>query len=762
MPSFRYLFFTVFIFCSNITFASDVKNITINGLDTISRGTVLNYLPIEIGDEYLDLKSNQILKALYDTKFFKNIDVKFDSGNSDLIINVIENPTIKYFEITGYDDGIVLNDEIISKIIDNSSLNTGKIFNKFSLAKLISELKSLYFSKGFYSSKFNEVLDQDNNNRIGIELKIDEGERSLIKSFDIFGNKYFKTEDLLNLFDIGTPDVFFINFFTKNDEFDSLAFEAGKEAILNKYVSSGFLGAKITNSKINFSNDLNGLAVSFEINEGQQYFVNGIEFSGELLNSKSDTLTKLIPLDIGSPIDKSKMILGVKNLSKYFADLGYAYNSIETKISDNDGKVVINYNVSLSNKVYVNRIIIEGNTRTRDSVIRREFKINEGAIYSKSDIDNSLNKIRRLGFFDNVSLQTVPLQSEDNVNLIIKVQEIKTGELSIGLSHSNATGPSVNFGIKERNILGTGNVLNAELINSNAVQNISLYFSDPYFNEDRHSINYGFFSKQLDASNLDLSNYKIDEVGLRAGYGIPINDTSRISANTSLASIDVACSSTFKSSGYEPVQCTSNDSIDFSTSISLTSNSLNDFYFPTKGTKSNFSGTVSLPFGDFKYYSIDSSFKKYSSISPSLTFKTNSSLNYASGYGNGYLPFYKRYFGGGSSSIRGFDFNSLGEKYANKDPKGGEVSVLGSVSVISTGDFVNMDNENIRLSGFLDAGGIYSKASDISFDDLRASSGLALTWLTPIGPIGLYAAKPLIKKSGDETKTFSFELGANF
>jgi len=275
-----------------------------------------------------------------------------------------------------------------------------------------------------------------------------------------------------------------------------------------------------------------------------------------------------------------------------------------------------------------------------------------------------------------------------------------------------------------------------------------------------HSLSYGFFSKNIEASNLEASTYSISEAGLNFGYGLPTSEKNNIFAEFRSSNINLTCGTDLKN--YEAEDCSSEDNLDINISLTNTYNSLSDFYFPTNGSKNQIKTTLGLPFSDLKYYKFESSFKKYSPIFDDKVFKFSSRLNFASGYGGNSLPFYKRYFEGGASSIRGFDFNSLGSKYINDKPKGGEFSLISSAGISSTMDFLGVDNENMRIIGFLDAGTISEKISDITFDELRASVGVQFSWLTPIGPIGLNFAEPILKKSNDKTESFAFELGKSF
>lgn len=746
---------------ATIAQATPIKSIDILGLNAISRGTVLSYLPIEVGDDYNKKTSAQIIRALYKTHFFKDIEVS--ESDQVLKIKLQENPHIKYVELLNYSDKVIEEDSI-NQVLKSMDLSQGKIFNKRQLDKLITQLEATYTSKGYYGIKITKTIEIDAQNRVGIELDINEGEVARISSMKISGAKVHDEDDLLDLFEIGEADFFILNYFTEKDHYSKVALDAGVEALKSLYVNSGYLDFKITQVKTALSDDKQNISINIQINEGAEYKIGSIKFSGDLLNQSIDNLNSLLIISEGDVFKRKKVVASIQAITDLFSDQGYAFAKIDAITTENTKTHVIDLdiNVSLNKKVYINRITIVGNTRTQDGVIRREIGIAEGGLYSNTELDESIKKIKRLGFFSDVQMEVSKLKDfNDKINLHFSVEETKTGTFSIGLSHSNSSGAAFNVGIKENNFLGTGNTLNAALSNSEAVQEMSFYFSDPYFTEDKHSISYGVFTKSIDGASLDVSSYKIDEAGFSLGYGIPLTEETRISADIRISSRDVTCGTTFAGADYEQAQCASGDKTEVKTNVRWSNNTLDNFNYPTEGQKNSLSLDLALPIADFRYYKLDASHKSYYPLGNDITWKINSSLGLAQGYGGKELPFFKRYYGGGSSSVRGFDFNSLGATYTDGKAKGGELSLLAGTSLISPMKFIN-DSKNMRMSAFIDAGSVEEKASNVSLDQIRMSAGVAFSWLTPVGPLGIYAATPLIKKSTDKTKTIEFTLGSSF
>lgn len=751
------------VFLISNVFAQKIENISISGIENVSRGTVLSYLSQEVGDEITQETLNYAYQRMMSSNLFSSVEMSFSEGQLKIIIN--ENPVIRFFEINGYKDGDILSEETITDISKNSNLYPGQIFIKQNLDKLSKQLSELYKTNGFFNNKIDVNTSIDNKNTIGIEIIVTENDRSLIRSFSIEGNSFYSEEELLDLFEVGIPDFFLINFFTEKDHFSNLKLDNGIEALRTKYLNSGFLDFNIITKDISYSETEKGLQIILKINEGVQYLINSIDISSDHDNATKKFLRSKIRLDKDEHLDRKVLLSGVKEIAEYFQNKGYPYTNVNSQIvksNQSDNKLDIEILVDEKYKAYINRIEISGNTTTQDDVIRRQLKLDEGQIYSKKDIADSINRIKRLGYFANVEYKTRPVSNDNNkLDLLIEVIETKTGEVSIGLSHSNSTGAAINAGISQKNIFGTGNTFNAAFSNSEAVEETSFYFRDPSINKFNHSMSYGFFDKQIDAVNLDAANYSISESGFILGYGIPSSGSSNVFAEARISSIDLKCGDDLKNT-YESEECNSTDDLDSKISFSYVSDSLNDFYFPTNGSKNTTKLTLALPISDYQYFTLESLYRHYQPILNDKTLKLSSRLNFGSGYGGDELPFFKRFFEGGSSSVRGFDFNSLGSKYGNNKPKGGEFSVVSSAAISSKLDFIGIDNSNMRGIVFTDLGTIVDKAENFDFNDVRSSVGVQFSWLTPIGPLGFNLAKPIIKKTGDSTETFSFELGAKF
>lgn len=741
----------------NIAQAQIIDKINITGLNTIERGTVLNYLPFEAGDFYSTNSKKRIHDALVNTGFFKNIAI-IDYDNI-LAINVEENPIIKDIIIEMESEDLVEKSKIVENL-NAASINKGEIYNQKNFQDFLNQLNKVYATGGYSNAEITHKVDIDTNNLATIKLSIDEKEVLKINKIFITGNTKFTDDALLNLFDIGEADNFVFNFFTKRDHFSQISLDAGVDKLINYYLNNGYLDIKILDIKKEQNKDK--INVTVHISEGELYYVGNVDFVN--LSELDDAIIPtLFSIKQGSVFKRSEVIESIQHITDTLADKGYAFAKVDSETQKRIDANIVDLEIYINGnqKVYINRITIDGNTRTADEVIRREIGVLEGGLYNNTKINQSILKLKRLSFFSDVSMKVSAVRgSNDKINLHFHITETKTGQFSVGISHSNATGVAFNTGIKEKNIFGSGNELNAALAYSKAVQNIDVFFLNPYFTVDGHSISYGIFNKEVDGSELESSSYLTNKTGISIGYGIPLDEDSRLSANLKVSNTDITCGGVFSSTGYESNQCADDYSSEVYTSIGYVSNTLNNAIFPTKGDKLNIDYGIAIPLADYRYHKLDVDYKKYMPLSEKLTLKFNTRLGVANGYSGRELPFFERYYGGGASSVRGFRFNSLGDKYPDGKSKGGKSSMLGSVSIISPLSWVE-NSENMRVSAFIDAGGISSTES-ITGVNYRISAGVGFVWMTPIGPLGVYAATPLKKEAGDDIKNFDFTLGTTF
>jgi len=760
----------LFLFFTTQAFANPINKINFIGLNNTSESTLLTLIPFEIGQNFSLQVSDKIIESLFKTGLFENIQIT--KNENTLNISLKENPNIKYFEIklnsgSGFSNWLKsekmhLTSEELNSLKTDNQLSIGNTYTKRRLDDFVLLLESKYSDSGYYNSQIEQTISIDNQNRAGIELSITQGNRAKIESFSITGNKKFTENNLLKSFKIGEADFSLINYFTNKDNFTELEFARGIDLMTNNYFDSGYLDFKILNIDSSLNVNKDKISIKIEIYEGIQYKLGNVTFDGELGNLDITDLNSAIALNEGDIFNRNSIIQNIQSLTDLFADQGYAFVEIDPVTSELLDSVNINFVVSLNKKAYINRITISGNTRTQDEVIRREIGISEGGLYSRSLLRKSLLKLRRIGYFSDVQISTSEVEGmQDKIDINFSVEETQTGSVSFSMSHSNNYGISFGAGIEEKNIFGSGNTLNAELKISESFNKISFYFMNPYFNDDGHSVSLGAFKSEINDDDVAKNSYEINSTGVSFGYGVPLNDDTRINGSLEFSKNDIKCSSLFSGAGYETLQCSTNSNDEFKANINWSKNTLNNYMYPTEGANNSLSAGVSLPLGDYRYFNISADHISYEPISDTTTLKLSGNFNLSKGYSGKELPFYKRHFGGGSGSVRGFGNKTLGPLYPNGKSKGGEISILGSANLITPAFFFD-NNEKMRMSAFIDAGNIYEKSSNIKIGDIRMSAGFGFAYLSPIGSIGAFISTPILKKSGDIIEDFGFALGSGF
>jgi len=760
----------LFLFFTTQVLSNPINKINFIGLNNTSDSALLALIPFEIDQNFSPYASDKIIESLFKTGLFENISII--KNQNSLEITLKENPTIKYFEIelnTGSglsnwlkNEKIFFTSDILNEQITDNELSTGSIFTNRKLEDFILLLESKYSESGYFNSKITKKIEIDSQNRAGIQLNISQGKKATIDSFVISGSEKISEKELLKLFKIGEADMSLINYFTNKDDFTDAKLRNGIDLMTQTYFDSGYLDFKIFNVESSLNENKEKLSINIIVSEGIQYKLGDVYFEGELGNINLNDLNSTISMGKGDVFNRNLIIGDIQSLTDLYADQGYAFVEINPITSEFLDAVNINFEISLNKLTYINRITISGNTRTQDEVIRREITASEGGLYSRTLLKNSLLNLRRLGYFSDVQLSTSEVEGmSDKINISFNVEETQTGAVSFSMSHSNNYGISFGAGVQEKNIFGSGNTLNADLKISESFNKVSFYFMNPNFNDEGHSISIGAFKSEIDNDDVAVNSYEIDSTGVSFGYGLPLSDNTKINANFEYSKNDIKCSALFSGSEYESSQCASKSNDEFKTTVSWSENTLNNYINPTEGVNNSLNLGLSLPLGDYKYFRLSADHKSYAPINTTTTLKLTGNLNLSKGYGGKELPFYKRHFGGGSGSVRGFGNKTLGPLYPNGKAKGGELSILGSANLITPAFFFE-DNEKMRMSAFIDAGNIFEKSSNIKLGDIRMSAGFGFAYLSPIGSIGAFISTPILKKDGDTIEDFGFSLGTGF
>ena len=683
----------LFLFCSTLAYSNPINKINFIGLNNTSESTLLELIPFEIGQNYSPYASDKIIEALFETELFENISII--KNDNSLNISLKENPNIKYFEIKLINDSAFSNwikgekihftSEVLDEQIVENKLSTGNVFTKRKLEGFVSLLESKYSESGYFNSVITQDIQIDAQNRVGIELSVNQGNRASIDSFDISGSEKISKKELLKLFKIGEPDMVLINYFTNKDDFTDSKLRNGINLMSQTYFDLGYLDFEILDVEISLNDNKEKLTINIEVSEGIQYKLGDVSFEGELGNISLNELNNNISMVKGDVFNRNLIISNIQSITDIYAD-------------------------------------------------------------NFSDVQISTSEVEGMS---------------DKIDINFTVEETQTGAISFTMSHSNNYGMTFGAGIQEKNIFGSGNTLNADLKIAESFNKVNFYFVNPNFNNEGHSVSIGAFRSEIDNDDIAANSYEIDSTGVNFGYGLPLSDNTRINAGLEYSKNEVKCSTLFSGSGYESSQCASKNNDEFKVNVNWSENTLNNYMYPTDGINNSVTAAISLPLGDYQYFNLSADHSSYTPINTSATLKLTGNFNLSKGYSGKELPFYKRHFGGGSGSIRGFGNKSLGPLYPNGKAKGGEISILGSANLITPAFFFE-DNDKMRMSAFIDAGNIYQKSSNIKLGDIRMSAGFGFAYLSPIGSIGAFISTPILKKSGDVIEDFGFSLGTGF
>jgi outer membrane protein insertion porin family len=752
-----------------------VTDIKVKGLQRISQGTVYNYLPVNVGEKFSLDNAGPAIKSLFQTGFFK--DVSLERDGSTLIVNVVERPSIAKIIIEGNKD---LSKEDLTKALDSIGMSEGKVFNKQVLDKVEQELNRQYLSHGKYALKIKTEVSNLTRNRVGIHIKISEGRVTKIKQINIVGNKAFDDETLLKQLELSTTNL--LSFYTKNDQYSKQKLSADLETLRSYYLDRGYINFSIESTQVAITPDKKDIYVTINVKEGVVYTLDKVKLAGNLI-VPPEQLIKLVSIGPGEIFSRKQSTETSKAISDRLGDEGYTFANVNMvpEINEKNKTVVMTFFVDPGKRAYVRHINFSGNTKTRDEVLRREMRQMESSWASGSKIERSKTRLERLGYFEDVNVETPQVVgAADQIDVNYKVTEKASGNLSAGIGFSQVQGIVLNANISQDNVFGSGKRVNLAFNNSDYITSYQFGFFNPYFTVDGVSQGYNLGYTSRDAGTINIARYSTDVANAGINFGIPLNefDTLRFDADikhTSLSETD------FSSIEIKDFITQEGDSfLTLSPAISWSHDTLNKAIFPTKGGQQRFSALATIPGSDLEYFKVSYKHQIYIPIAQDLTFRLHGEVAYGDGYGDtDDLPFFENYFAGGTGSVRGYKNNTLGpkdhicanggtscppdEQIAN-NPFGGSTKIIGNAELFFPVPFLS-DVKSVRLGTFFDAGTV---DDGFNFSELRYSAGVSGEWLSPFGALSVSAAYPLNAESGtatdpgDQEQIFQFNFGQNF
>lgn len=741
-----------------------VSGITINGLERIDQGTVLNYLPIQTGDNFDTKDSAHVLHVLQKTGFFSSIELEKDKNR--IIVNLKERPSITEVNFDGNDD---VDDDQLKTALDQMGIKPGRSYHRSLIETLEQNLQQVYFSHGKYGVKIKTAVEDLKDNRVNINIKISEGLPALIKQINIVGNAVFSDEKLLEEFTLEQPETTLgINF--DGDQYSRPVLTGDQEKLKSYYKDRGYINFKIASTQVSISPDKKDIFITMNVVEGEQYHVEDVSLNGDLVFPEAEVREK-ITLKFGDVFSNASMVRSKTALNKMLGDEGYAFARVKVVPELNEIKktVKLTYIVWPGKKAYVRHINFTGNSKSRDGVLRREMRLMEGAPLNTTALNRSKIRLQRLKFVENVSLKTKPVPgTDDQVDIDIETAERLSGSFNISAGFSQVEGVVFGTSLTQDNLFGTGKSLNLSINTSDANTVYSVSHTDPYHTVDGISRTFEVNYRKRDASQELISNYLIDTAKVKVRYGIPISEYDRFSLGYGVETVDITLAESSVAQSFIDFVEGNGDSFDNLTfQISYSHDTRNRTVFADKGLIHSTSMNMTIPGGDLSYYKITHSSKFFFNLGDQHALLIRGRISLGDGYGDtSGLPFFERFFAGGLRTVRGYETNSLGPyDEASDSSVGGDLSIVGGVEWIFPVPLMETPPASVRMSLYYDAGNVFDKEeTDIghAFFELKDSIGISYVWLAPIGPLRFSWAKGLSNDPNDRKETFQFSIGSFF
>ncbi len=735
-----------------------VNDIRIEGLKRISAGTVFTYLPIQVGD-YLDNKmASKAIKDLYETGFFNDVELKED--DEVLVVRVAERPSIAEIIIKG---NSILESEPLLEGLKGIGLAEGRVYNRRLLDSVKHELFRQYYGNGNYDVTVNTTVTPMVRNRVSILIEITEGEIAKIKGINIVGNKIFTEDELLGDFELGMSASW--KLWSDSDEYSKQKLEADMEKVRSRYLNTGYINFKVDSTQVSLSPDKRYVYITINIHEGDKYKLQGVELAGDFEEDMQSMLDELRKDETGD-FSNHQVILMSSKLKNHLKDKGYAFTNINPvpEIDDDSKSVKVKFFIDKGKRVYVHRIIFQGNEKTRDEVLRREMRIFEGGWYSAAKIRRSKLRLQRLGFFEGVEIDTPAVaDSPDQVDVVVSVVERNSASVNLFAGYGEGQGVSFGASLTQDNFLGSGNKFGFQINTDRTNTKYSVDFNNPYYTDDGISRGFNLFFNQTDTNEVEVSSYATDSWGGMLSFGFPIAEDEKIFVGLGYDWLKMKVVPDTPQRVLDFVNKYGNEFTTIRAKIGWSSDTRNRHNFATSGGSQRISLMAALPGSELNYYTLVYQQKLYYPLFKNSALMLRGDLGYGDGYSDtDKLPFFENFYAGGVSTMRGYKVSSLGpvDPYEN-DPVGGNLRILGGTELIFPVPFV--ESESVRLAAFLDAGNVFDTVDESSeISELRYSTGLTLRWLSPIGGLVFSYAVPLNEQENDKTKSFQFTMGTSF
>ena len=733
-----------------------VRDIRVEGVQRTDAGTVFNYLPIKVGDRVDDEKASAAIKALYATGFFR--DVRLEVEGNVLVVIVQERPTISSVTVVGAKE---FDKETLNKALKDIGVAESRIFDRSALDRAEQEMKRQYVSRGYYAATVSTTVTPQERNRVAINFNVDEGDIAKIANINIVGAKVFSEKTLTSEIQLTTPG--WLTWYTKNDQYSKQKLQADLETLRSYYTNRGYLEFQVDSTQVSITPDKQQIYITINITEGPLYRISDVKLGGELLLPEVE-LMRLIDVHPGDVYSRAKLTASAKALSDRLGSDGYAFANVNAipEIDKQTQQASFTFFIDPGRRVYIRRINISGNAKTKDEVIRREMRQLEDSWYDGTRIDRSKVRITRLNFFDEVNIETPAVAgSPDLVDIDVTVTEKQTGNLLAGVGYSSTDGLVFSASVSQQNLLGTGTSLTAAFNTSKISRTISLTYVQPYFTPDGISQTVELYDRTVDPSTLPIAQYRSTTYGAAVGYGIPITETDTIILGGRYEHNILQLFSNSPPLYFQYVNEFGYVTNSYIATAGWSRDSRDNVLFPNSGLLQTALGELGLPFGDLEYYKLNYLIQWFTPLPYKTVLMLRGDLGYGGGYSGLPLPFFKAYYAGGVGSVRGFEAASLGPQDAQGNVIGGRRKIVGNAELFFPLPGAGND-QSVRGSVFFDAGEIYNNGTQPQFESFRYSVGAGIAWNSPVGPLKFSYGYPLNVKPGDRVQHFQFQAGTVF
>lgn len=731
-----------------------LKDIRVEGLQRSDAGTVFASLPFRIGDTYTDEKGAAGLRALFATGLYK--DVRIDIDNGVVVVIVEERPVIANIDFVGMKE---FDKEALGKSLKDFGIGDGQPFDKALADRAEQELKRQYLTRSLYGAEVVTTVTPQDRNRVNLTFTITEGSPAKIREIRIVGNKVFSESTLKGLFDLN--DGGWLNFYTKADRYSRAKLDADLETLRAYYLDRGYLEFSIESTQVAISPDKEDITATINVKEGQLYTVTGVKLEGEYLGKEPDFRT-LVRIKPGEPYRAEAVTQTTRDMTDRFGSFGYAFAKVDARpdIDRANGRVAITIVADPARRVYVRRVNVSGNTKTRDEVVRREFRQFESSWYDGRKIKLSRDRVDRLGFFSEVSVDSNEVPgTPDQVDLTITVKEKQTGNLSLGAGFSSADKVSITASIKQENIFGSGNYLGVEVNTSKYSRTLVVSTVDPYFTVDGISRAIDVYYRTQKPLNSQGEQYELVTPGASIRFGVPFSEYDTVFFGVGFERTDIRGSQLPNNYFlYRELYGASSNSLPIT--VGWARDSRDSALVPNDGrlVSANLDWAVA---GDIKYWRLNTKYQQYYPITRRFTLGFNAEVGWGQGLGGKPYPIFKNFYGGGLGTVRGFDQNSLGPVDVTGAYLGGNRRINLNTElylpVPGTGN-----DRTLRIFTYVDAGNVWGEGQKLTFDSLRSAAGIGVTWVSPVGPLKVSYGKPIRKRPEDRLQPLQFQIGTAF